>query len=159
MLPPVPPEWMWAFPSALEVGEDRKIVVVGKVGAHIVLRQVGATLHGQGHGAVLVHNVYISDGGVAVVLHNLVVHGRVGPLATISHVVLHDGGAVEGLDQRTDQISTQVVAPRFSGRQLDCDIAGGGCLQRLIGRHEAVGADVRGHEYRGDTGGIIRCAL
>ena len=62
----------------LKVREHDEVVVIGKVRANVVLREVRPAGHGQGHGAILVHDIHRGERGVAVILSHLVVHGRVG---------------------------------------------------------------------------------
>lgn len=94
----------------LEVGEHHNVVVVRKVGAHVVLRKVGAALDRKGQGPFRIQDVHVRDGGISVVLRELEVIGGVGPLPAIGRVALHNR-AVDRRNEVPDELGPQVVAP------------------------------------------------
>jgi len=80
-----------------------------------------------------------------MILRHLVMHGGIGPRASVGGVAFHNGGAVKGLHQLSDQIRAQVIASRLTGGQLDRDISGWGSPQRFIDRDQSLRADIRRH--------------
>ncbi len=100
------------------MGQDKEGIIVCKMGANIVLPQIRAAHDWERHGTVLVHNIHVGNGGIAVVLRHLIVHGGVGAGAAVGRIAFHNGGVGQRSYQRADQVGAEIVAPRFTGGQL-----------------------------------------
>ena len=127
------------------MGQDQKRIVIGKIRTHIVFRQILSVDHWQGHGAIFVHNVHISDRSVAVILRYLIVHHSIGTGPAISRVTLYNGWIGHRLHQRTDQICAEVVTSRFASRELHSDLVARGPTQFLVDSHQTIRRNICCH--------------
>lgn len=131
------------------MGQHQIGVVIGKMGAHVIFLQVKAVRHGERHGALLILNVHVCNGGEAVVLRHLPVHGRGGPRAAVGGIAFHNG-PVHLMDEIPDERRVEVVTRRrFSRGELHAHLSRGGPAHGLIDRHEALRGNIPGHVDHG----------
>ena len=79
------------------------------MGTNIVFCQMSASRNRQRHVAIRIHDVHIGKGCIAVILRQLHVVGRIGPVPAIGCVAFYDG-AIHGMYQIPDEFRPEIVA-------------------------------------------------
>ena len=108
---------------SLKVRQYYIVIIVLKMASHIVFLQICTACHWQGHGTVLVHNVYIRDFCIFVVFRHLIVHSSICTGTSVCGIALHNSRVIKRLYQIPDQVCPQIIAARLPGRKLDCDVS------------------------------------
>ena len=126
------------------MGQHEVGAVVLEVPAHQVALDARATGDGDLHRAVLIEDLEVRNGGVAVVLRDLVMLGSRGALAGVGGVALDDR-AVDLVHKIRDQLGAQIVAGgRLTGGELHGHGADRLPVERLIDFDKPLGGDVVG---------------
>ena len=124
-----------------EVREYQIGIILVKSGAHIVFAENGSALHRQCHRTVLILDLNIRNGGKAVILRHLVVHGGAGSGAAVGGVALHNRSVYQ-VDQIGNQLRAQAVAARLAGGEFHSNLTAGRPLQGFIRGYQCLRRDI-----------------
>ena len=125
----------------LEVRQHDREIVVQKVFAHVVLREVPSALDRKRRFALGVHDVDRGDGGEAVVGSRFEMVGRAGASAAVGGVALDDRAADLAYQRCDERRLQEVVSARFARREFDGHPPRGFAAERFVDAHQRLGRD------------------
>ena len=125
----------------LEVRQHDREIVVQKVFAHVVLREVPSALDRKRRFALGVHDVDRGDGGEAVVGSRFEMVGRAGTSTAVGGVALDDRAADLAYQRCDERRLQEVVSARFARREFDGHPSRGFAAERFVDAHQRLGRD------------------